>query len=144
MSGQRAITFGPFVVDLQGERLLRDGHPVALRPKTWAVLRWLVERPGRLVTKDELLDGVWPDVTVGDELPGVSVSELRAALDDDPRAPRFIATVHRRGFRFVGTPTPMAAPSAPPLVVGRTRELAQLRDWLARAAAGERQLVLVG
>src|SRR5262249_42280198 len=120
--------------------------PIPLRPKTWAVLRYLVERPGNLVTKDELLDGIWPDVTVGDELPGVSVKELRTALGDDARAPRFIATIHRRGYRFIGSiaPTVPDASSAPRArIVGRDEELARLTAWLERARAGERQVVFV-
>jgi DNA-binding winged helix-turn-helix (wHTH) protein/tetratricopeptide (TPR) repeat protein len=148
MNPDRAIAFGPFVVDLDGELLLRDGAPVALRPKTWAVLRYLVERPGSLVTKDELLDGIWPDVTVGDELPGVSVKELRTALGDDARAPRFIATIHRRGYRFIGnigfSGPPVLRVEAPRSIVGRDVELGRLREWLECARAGERRIVFVG
>src|SRR5262245_6961692 len=140
MTPQHAIAFGPFVVDLDGELLLRDVRPIPRRPNTWAVLRYLVERPCNLVTKDELLDGIWPDVTVGDELPGVSVKELRTALGDDARAPRFIATIHRRGYRFIGSIVPSApdtrgAPRA--RIVGRDGELDRLAAWLERARAGE-------
>ena len=141
-----AIAFGPFVVDIDAEQLLRDGSPVPLRPKTWAVLRHLVERPGQLVTKEELLERLWPDVTVSDSLPGVSVAELRTVLGDDPREPRFIATVHRRGYRFVATASRVATTAAAArsaAVVGREEELGRLRTALVRAAGGERQLVLV-
>jgi DNA-binding winged helix-turn-helix (wHTH) protein len=151
MSTPRALAFGSFVVDLDAEELRRDGVPVALRPKTWAVLRHLVERPGRLVTKAELLDAVWPDVTVGDELPGVSVAELRVELGDDAREPRYIATLHRRGYRFVATITAATAthltPSAPiparPAVVGRNEALARLQAWLDAVMGGERRVGFV-
>ena len=61
----------------------------------------LAEHRGRLVTKDDLLDAVWPGVFVGDAVLKVAVREIRAALDDDAKEPRIIQTVHRRGYRFV-------------------------------------------
>jgi DNA-binding winged helix-turn-helix (wHTH) protein len=75
---------------------------VRLRPKAFAVLRYLVQRPNRLVTKAELLHAVWPDTHLGEVVLKVCVRELRAALGDRARAPRFIETVHARGHRFVG------------------------------------------
>ena len=75
---------------------------VTLAPKAFALLTHLAGHRGRLVTKDDLLDAVWPGVFVGDAVLKVAVREIRAALDDDAREPRFIQTVHRRGYRFVG------------------------------------------
>src|SRR5262245_66663278 len=62
-----AITFGSFRLDARAGRLMRGSDPVALRPKTWSVLQYLAERPGVLVTKNELLDAVWGDVAVTED-----------------------------------------------------------------------------
>jgi DNA-binding winged helix-turn-helix (wHTH) protein len=65
-SRTEAIAFGPFRLDIRAGLLLRGQKPIALRPKTWSVLRYLVAHPGVLVTKDELLDAVWADTVVSD------------------------------------------------------------------------------
>ena len=97
-----AISFGTFRLDLRGGQLLRGSERIPLRPKTWAVLQYLAERPGVLVSKHELLDAVWPDVAVTESVLTKSVGELRVALGDSSKAPRFIETMQRRGFRFIG------------------------------------------
>lgn len=94
--------FPPFRLDLNSEQLWREDQPVALRPKTFAVLRYLVEHPGQLVTKDALLDVVWAGTVVSDTVLKSCIRELHAALEDDVQTSRFIATVHRRGYRFIG------------------------------------------
>jgi len=99
------IVFPPFRLETANERLYRGDAVVALRPKSFGVLCHLVERAGQLVTKDELLDAVWHDVNVTDAVLKGCIRELRDALDDDPEAPRFIETAHRRGYRFVGEVT---------------------------------------
>jgi len=154
------ISFPPFALDLRAGLLRRDGNPVALRPKTFAVLEHLAQHPGELVSKRALLDSVWADVAVTDDVVRLSIRELRAALADDPTAPRFVETVPRRGYRFVATmgtartealaPAP-AAPPAPPApaaassgtVVERTRERAGIADAYRVARGGRRQIVLV-
>src|SRR5947209_18221988 len=73
-----------------------------LRPKAFAVLDYLLGHPGRLVTKEELLNAVWPGTFVGEAVLKVAIREVREALGDDPRTPRFIETAHRRGYRFIG------------------------------------------
>src|SRR5258706_15002452 len=109
-----AITFATFRLDLIGSRLLRGATPIPLRPKTWAVLLYLAERPGALVSRDELFDALWPDTAVAPGTPDKSIGELRAALGDDRPAPRFIETAHRRGVRFIaGTPRVGAGAPAP-------------------------------
>ena len=95
------IRFGPFRLDRGNARLLRDGRAVALTPKAFDVLHFLASRPDRLVTKDELLSAVWPDVIVSDASVKVCVREVRKALDDGAKTPKYIETVHRRGYRFV-------------------------------------------
>src|SRR3954470_8901012 len=104
MAGTSAVTeisFGPFRLDAPNARLLRDGTPVALTPKAFDVLHHLASRPERLVTKDELLSAVWPDVIVSDASVKVCILEIRKALKDPVKKPKYIETVHRRGYRFV-------------------------------------------
>ena len=94
--------FGPFRMDCACEQLWRDdGALVALKPKTFAVLRYLTDHPGRLITKQELLDRLWSDMHVGDAVLKTQIREIRQALGDSARAPRFIETAHRRGYRFI-------------------------------------------
>src|SRR5208282_133068 len=126
----------------------------ALRPKTFALLNYLVARAGQLVTKHELFSSLWPDVVVGDAALTVCVHEARDALRDDPQAPRFIETRHRRGYRFIapvtfGDSSPLAN-SRPkpghtngPIFVGRHDDLARLEESWHRALAGNRQVVFV-
>src|SRR6478609_4094630 len=95
------IVFAPFELDLASGQLLRDRAPVAIAPKAFAVLRYLAERPGRLVGKQELLDHVWPKVYVSEHVLKVQIAELRKTLCDTCRESRFIQTAHRRGYRFV-------------------------------------------
>src|SRR4051794_37188883 len=102
MSGvEREILFGPYRLDRGNARLVRGRAPVALTPKAFDVLHYLASRPDRLVTKEELLSAVWPDVVVSDASVKVCVREIRKALDDGPKTPRYIETVHRRGDRVV-------------------------------------------
>jgi len=128
------------------------------------VLTYLLGRPGQLVAKEELLSAVWPETFVGEAVLKVSIRQLREALDDDPKAPRFIETAHRRGYRFIGqiadvgqppaedhaiggdkaiSATPLRAEHSPPAVVGREKALSLMRGWLERMLAGERQIVFV-
>ena len=74
--------FPPFRLDSDNEQLWYGNQEIRLRRKTFAVLRHLAERPGQLVTKAALLDAVWPDVSVSDSMPAISVRELRKALGD--------------------------------------------------------------
>ena len=76
-----------------------------LRPKAFAVLDYLLGHPGRLVTKEELLNAVWPGTFVGEAVLKVAIRQVREALGDDPQSPRFIETAHRRGYRFIGPVT---------------------------------------
>jgi predicted ATPase/DNA-binding winged helix-turn-helix (wHTH) protein len=141
-----------FRLDLASERLWRGSHAIALRPKTFAVLRHLAERPGRLVTKDALLGAVWPDVEVGDGGLTVCVRELRRALGDDARTPRFIETLHRRGYRLIGH-IPVtgsqdgfgtrASALGPAISVGRETEADRLHQWLDQVLGGVRQTVFI-
>src|SRR5437764_7695925 len=112
--------FGPFRLDLANAGLWRAEQPVTLRPKTFAILVYLVTHAGQLVTKEALLDAIWPETAVGEVVLKTSMNELRKALGETARAPQWIATVHRRGYRFVAPVTlvesapPTEAPAGPP------------------------------
>ena len=116
MLPSRQLCFGDFRLEASNARLWRGGRQVSLQPKALTVLEYLVERAGRLVSKDELLAAGWPGVFVGDAALKVCVREIRRALEDDAAAPRYIETVHRRGYRFradVEVVDPGAADAAP-------------------------------
>src|SRR5215470_17720729 len=91
-------SFGDFTLDLRRARLLRASDEVKLRPKPFEVLKYLVENPGRVVTKAELLQAVWPDSFVTDDSLVQCLRDVRRALGDDEQ--RFIKTVPRRGYIF--------------------------------------------
>ncbi len=148
----QTIHFPPFRLDLAAGQLWRGDRRVPLRPKTFAVLEHLASRPGELVAKEDLLDAVWGDVAVTEDVARISVRELRRALDDDPERPRFLETVHGRGYRFVAdirepldeAARPEATETPAPGLIGREAELATLRGWLDAARRGERVVGLVG
>src|SRR5437762_1833188 len=100
------IRLGPFAFDPQSRLLWRDGTEIALPPRVLGVLEVLIERAGQVVARQDLLDRVWKDAFVTDTSLAEAVSFLRSALGDDPQAPHYIQTVHRRGYRFLVTPTP--------------------------------------
>lgn len=166
MERKRQIAFGEFRLDEENELLLRGTEAVALRPKVFALLKHLLNHPGQLITKQQLLDAVWPATYVGDAVLKDSIRQLREALGDDVKAPRFIETAHRRGYRFIGevkqdtadaqgsaqAPETQSSPWSPNLtapsatasgVLGRETALARLHDWLQSALRGEKQLVFV-
>src|SRR6187399_2029271 len=93
--------FGPFVADRASYRLLKNGVAIELTPKTLDLLFFLLERPATLVTKEALLDGVWPSANVTENALAQAISDLRDALGDRPSSPIYILTVARRGYRFV-------------------------------------------
>ena len=93
--------FGPFVADRTAYRVSRGEAPLELTPKLLDVLFYLLDRPATLVSKEELLDQVWPGANVTDNALAQAMSDLRDALGDSPAAPTYIRTVARRGYRFV-------------------------------------------
>ena len=145
----RARPEGPRVVRIEAanEWAWCGARRLTLTPRAFAVLRHLVEHAGRLITKDELFTTVWRDAVVSDAALASCIRDLRKALGDSSEAPRYIQTVHRRGFRFIGPVQSPArfVPAAPasPTLVGRDAELARLHAHLARALGGQRQLVFV-
>lgn len=147
--------FECFGLDTANQCLLRNGAPIDLAPKPFAVLRYLVENPGRLITHDELLDALWPETYVQPQVLRTYVLELRKVLGDDAGQPRFIQTMHKRGFRFVSPLTerngmePNAAvrlaeqETGVAEIVGREEELKRLRTELRLLESGQRRLVFV-
>lgn len=151
------IRFGGFRLDLSDERLWSEDSEIALGSKAFALLAFLAQRANRLVTKQELLDAIWPDTYVSDAVLKVAVAEIRRALDDSAQSPRFVQTVHRRGYRFIGevqtrraltaevdpptTPHPVARTN--PSLVGRDAPLAELDRRLEAARRGERSAAFI-
>jgi DNA-binding winged helix-turn-helix (wHTH) protein len=122
--------FGDHKLDLHAGTLMGPQGEVHLRLKTFELLRELVQRAGQVVPRLELLRAVWGEVCLGDDALAQAVSELRRALGDDSRTPRYIETLHRRGYRFVGpvvvetdgpSTDPMIAAAVPVAVRPRPR-----------------------
>ena len=119
MAPGSTLYFGPFSLDGTDDGLWCGPERCTLTAKAEAVLRYLVAHPGRLVRKADLLAAVWPNVHVSDWALTTCIREIRHVLGDVARAPQYIATVHRQGYRFiapvtvVATPPPLSVPGAP-------------------------------
>ena len=129
--------FGPFRLDLASRCLWRERELAPMRPKTFEVLAALVMRAGEVVTKEALLDQVWPDTAVSDTVLKVCLREIRQILGDSAKTPTYVATVHRRGYRFIALVTPdepaaadepldEASLDAPPALTAERRQLTVL------------------
>jgi DNA-binding winged helix-turn-helix (wHTH) protein/Tfp pilus assembly protein PilF len=99
----RIVEIEGFTMDLDGRLLLRDGRPVALTPKAFDTLAALLERPGEVVGKEELLARVWPGAFVEEAILAQNIYTLRKALQEAGGARTYIETIPRRGYRFAGT-----------------------------------------
>jgi DNA-binding winged helix-turn-helix (wHTH) protein len=151
MQEPQTLVFGPFCLDRHDERLWRGQEVLLLYPKSFAVLCCLVTQAGQLVTKDALLEAVWPKTAVSESALTVAIRHLGRVLGDRARTPQFIETVHRRGYRFMA-PVAVAEPSPQrhqtagtwrlpqpvacvqsALFVGREGELTQMYQWSDRA-----------
>lgn len=168
MHNKPPLCFGSYCLDEANECLWREKQAIPLRPKAYAVLRFLISHPGVLVTKQQLLDAVWPETFVGDSVLKDSIRQLRDALGDDSKSPQFIETAHRRGYRFIAhlsegqviksAPANALAFSDSVTVInqeailedffasdmlGRGKNLAQLNSCVQKALSGQRQTVFV-
>ena len=164
MANGKRIVFDPFCLDLANECLWKGSQALKLRPKAFAVIEYLARHSGQLVTKEELLNAVWPDTFVGEAVLKVVIRQIREVLGDDPALPRFIETAHRRGYRFIGqiverdqspemkddaialTPVPgsrLRHSDFPQTIVGRDDALSRMLRWTERILRGERQTVFV-
>jgi len=99
--------FGPFVIDVEERVLRRDALAVPLTPKAFDLLTALIEQPGRLLSKDDLLQKVWPDTFVEESNLAYHVFALRKALGDTAEAAQYIENVPKRGYRFAAEVTPV-------------------------------------
>jgi predicted ATPase len=158
MDSQQLI-FGPFRFDETNECLWRGSQAIPLRPKAFAVLKYLLSHKGVLVTKQQLLNDVWPRTYVSEAVLKDCIRQLRHALNDDAKTPQFIETSHRRGYRFIASLTetkPLPGPietvlspsvntyvESPSKLLGRDAALAQLRQCLETALTGNCQTVFV-
>ena len=105
--------FGPFRLDLRRRQLFRDDEVVALTPKAFDLLQVLVIHADRVLEKDELMKRVWPDSFVGEDSLTQNVAVLRKVLGDASDSPKYIATIHKHGYRFVAcVPKPWSETTA--------------------------------
>jgi len=140
--------FGAFTLDTVNACLWRDGQRILLPPKPFAVLQYLVEHPGRLVSHDELLDALWPETYVQPQVLRTYMLDLRKILDDDARNPHFIQSIPKRGYCFIAGVAEAMQTKLEPIpredaLPGRDRELAALHAAMQQAAGGTRQVVFV-
>ncbi|MGR8933375.1 MAG: AAA family ATPase [Gammaproteobacteria bacterium] len=153
MSCIEYFNFGNFYVDIPGGRMSKNRQPLALTPKSFELLLFLCRNSGRLILKQELLDAVWKRQYVSEGVLKNAIRELRQALGDDPKSPRYIETVHRRGYRFIAAlrhdsqddhEIANAAANDPSvLIVGRERLLIKLAQLLQQASAGQSESVFL-
>jgi len=167
---KQVVSFGPYQFEPHNAQLRRGKRVLPLTRKACEVLQYLVAHSGQLVTKDALFQAVWPETVVSEGVLTNCIAELRQALGDDAKRPRCIATVHRRGYRFIAplhpqAPTPRPASQAPDLasapdpsplaadqpvshpaplpLVGREAELAHLHRLYMDTLHGQRRVVFV-
>jgi predicted ATPase/DNA-binding winged helix-turn-helix (wHTH) protein len=152
----RSFAFGPFVLNPEQQKLVEDQTPVALGGRALDILTALVERPGAVLTKNELIARAWPNLIVEEGNLKVNIAALRRALGEKAGSLQYIATVTGRGYRFVAPvqsgPAAHAVPESrfvagpsnlPPAmatIVGRAGDIAEIHDGLA----AERVLSIVG
>jgi DNA-binding winged helix-turn-helix (wHTH) protein len=143
--------FADFRLDPDNACLWRGTQPLALTPKAFDVLHYLITHPDRLVTKDTLLDAVWAETAVSEAVVRIAIGELRRALGDTAQASRYIATVPRRGYRFVApvveyTEAVPGPTGAPPLATPDTthhHEVGPLTPALPPPEAKRRHLTVL-
>ena len=161
MGSDHEILFAPFRLDCDNRQLWRGEQPLAVQPKPLAVLQYLAQHAGRLISKEELLQHVWVGTQVTPKALTVCIHAIRATLGDSEATPQFIETQGKQGYRFiapltstspvVSSPFSVASPEKagaeiphlapgngqpPAHLVGREKDLAQLQEWYAAASAG--------
>ncbi len=129
---------GDYEVEPRMLEVRRGGEVVKLEPKVMGVLVDLATAAGETRTKEEIMDSVWPDVTVGEAVLSRSISLLRSTLKDDPKSPRYIETIPRIGYRFVGEVEPLS--NGAKLVAADQADEASASPWLPRTLVA----VLIG
>jgi predicted ATPase/DNA-binding winged helix-turn-helix (wHTH) protein len=142
---QRMLRFGPFELSIGERTLRRDGRVLPLGVRALDILTYLADRPGEVIAKQELMDQVWPDVTVEEGSLRVHVSAIRKALGDGQFGNRYIANIKGRGYSFVGTVVPLASrtarsndgsrqqgrlPARPPMMIDCESVISEVKDKL--------------
>lgn len=135
--------FGDFELDAARGELHRAGKALPAERRAVELLLHLLRNRGRVVSKEELLAALWPGVAVQDRIVNQAIYNARKLLGDDTRAPRFIATLRGRGFRFVAEVEEADSPRAPQPFTGRAAELRALRRALEAARRGQGGAVLI-
>jgi DNA-binding winged helix-turn-helix (wHTH) protein/tetratricopeptide (TPR) repeat protein len=146
--------FPPFRLDTVNQCLWRhkdsgDDERISVTPRAFGVLQYLVEHSGRLVTHDELLDALWPDTFVQPEVLKSHILDVRSALGDHPKNPKFIETLPKRGYQFIAPVRDASMPGAAGLdvpsrkLVGRNTQLGELLNCLRATLASQRQVVFI-
>ncbi|PON15935.1 hypothetical protein C2W62_21120 [Candidatus Entotheonella serta] len=155
--------FGPFRLDATTGCLWRGDELVDLSPKPLALLSYLVGHAGAVVSKEDLLDAVWPETAVSEGVLTTNMGLIRQMLGESAQTPTYITTVRGRGYRFIAPVTQLMAQGPTPAtisetgsepfgaeglavrapIIGREAELAQLQKLLERALQGQRQLIWI-
>lgn len=147
-----STVFGAFALDTVNQCLVRteegsNDASISLSPRAYELLRYLVQHPNRLVSQEELLEALWPETYVQPEVLKNHLLEIRRALGDDPKNPRYIQTLPKRGYRFLPkVDEPSSGTSAPEpasRLIGRSMELHTLHNSLQNSLRGLRQIVFV-
>ncbi|TDI44773.1 MAG: hypothetical protein E2P02_08850 [Acidobacteria bacterium] len=129
----RGYRLGEFEIDLDTFELFRNGDRIDLQEKPLRVLAMLLERPGELVSRAALQQRLWPeDVVDYDNNLNAAVRKIRDALSDEAKAPRYIETLPRRGYRLIASATPLLQPGDAPPPPRQLRE----NPWLVFSAGG--------
>lgn len=110
--GSARLAFGDVTIDVESRRVRTPNGGCALEPRVFSLLMTLVERPGLTASRDHLIETVWGDAEGSDEALSQAIAKLRRALGDDVRAPRFIETVPKLGYRWIFEET--LRPAGPP------------------------------
>lgn len=151
---EQKIFFGPFCLDRTNAILTRDHKPLVLTPKAFALLSYLVESENQLLTKENIFLKIWPRVIVSDAALSVCIREIRKTLGDSSKMPRYIETVHKRGFRFMVETSvhpkqnqisiePLIRQQSASIIVGRDKPLEIMHQCLQKAQTDSRQLIFV-
>lgn len=146
--------FGPFRLNAATGELWKDDRKIPLQRQPGEILTLLLERPGEVVTPEDIRRRLWDEETtvVFEQSLATALKKLRRSLEDSASRPRYIETLARRGYRWIAPVTwEQGSPLAPaepvelnqPLLVGRAAPLATLRDSLRRASTGERQVLFI-
>jgi predicted ATPase/DNA-binding winged helix-turn-helix (wHTH) protein len=144
------LLFGPFRLDTEKKRIWRDEQQLPLRATAVEVLQMLVEHAPNILSKRQILEHIWAGDYVSDVVLRVCIREIRQVLDDELKSPRYIETMGRKGYRYIGPRVEEKVSSIQgepgegfEHIVGRTDELEQLNEWFGIARRGTRQIVFV-